>query len=155
MAIAKFMTSDAQCISASSSITTAAQRLRDLDVGALPVCEGDRLVGIVTGRDLAVRGLAEDLSPATTPVREVMTPEVIFAFEDQDVKVATTIMGKHRIRRLPIMNRQKQLVGIVTLGDIAQKSEGTDLCGRTLKGISRPVPHFGGSLLRLLAFKHA
>jgi predicted transcriptional regulator len=99
-----------------SSIQEAAQQMRSLDVGVLPVFEGDRLVGMLTDRDLAVRATAEGKDPKTTTVQEAMTPDVAYCFEDQDIEEAGQIMKENQIRRLPILNRKKLLVGMSPLG---------------------------------------
>ena len=138
MTISEIMTADAQCIDPDTTLTDAAKRLRDLDVGALPVCENDRVVGMITDRDLAVRGMAEECSPDMTTVRDIMTSGIVYAYDDQDVEAAAQIMERRQIRRLPIMNRSKRLVGIVSLGDIAEECAEPALCGRALKGISHP-----------------
>jgi CBS domain-containing protein len=111
--------------------------MRSLDVGVLPVCDGDRLVGMLTDRDLTIRAVAEGRDPKITTVEEVMTPEVAYCFEDQDIEEAERVMEKHQIRRLPVLNREKRLVGIVSLGDFATKDDETR-AGETLERVSEP-----------------
>ena len=110
--------------------------MRDEDIGALPVGENDRLIGMVTDRDIAVRGVAEDRAPETTTVRDVMSEKVYYCFEDDDVEDAARCMAENQVRRLPILNRDKRLTGIVSLADIAQTGEE---CEKTaLEGVSEP-----------------
>src|SRR5262249_16280127 len=119
------------------TIQEAADKMKDFDVGPLPVCEGDRLVGLVTDRDIAVRATAEGFDPWTTKVREVMTPGGIFCFEDQDAAEAARLMKDKQVRRLVVLNRDKRLVGIVTLGDLAVETD-EEVAGNTLEGVSQP-----------------
>jgi Mg/Co/Ni transporter MgtE len=100
----------------------------------LPVCNGDRLVGMLTDRDLTIRAVAEG---RRSKITTVMTPEVAYCFEDQDIEEAERVMEKHQIRRLPVLNREKRLVGIVSLGDFATKDDETR-AGETLERVSEP-----------------
>ena len=136
MQIKEIMTSDPELIDPDASIRKAAKRMRDEDIGALPVGENDRLIGMVTDRDIAVRGVAEDRAPETTTVRDVMSEKVYYCFEDDDVEDAARCMAENQVRRLPILNRDKRLTGIVSLADIAQTGEE---CEKTaLEGVSEP-----------------
>ena len=107
-----------------------------MPVGVLPVGEGDRLVGMVTDRDVAVGVVAEGRDPAGTKVREIMTPEVRYVFEDEDLSHIADNMADQQVRRLPVVNRDKRLVGVLSLGDLA-KTMGPQFAGRALAGISR------------------
>jgi len=141
MQVGDVMTRGVECIRPSDSIATAAERMRDLDVGALPVCgENDRLAGMVTDRDITIRGTASCCGPAETTVEEVMTPNIVFCFEDQDIEEATRLMEEHQIRRLPVLNRDKRLVGILSLGDVAIETHDEHLAGSALEAISEPAP---------------
>jgi CBS domain-containing protein len=111
MQVNDIMTQYVEVISPELSIQEAAQQMRSLDVGVLPVCNGDRLVGMLTDRDLTIRAVAEGRDPKITTVEEVMTPEVAYFFEDQDIEEAERVMEKHQIRRLPVLNREQRLVG--------------------------------------------
>jgi len=114
--------------------------MRDLDVGLLPVCgDNNRLAGMITDRDVTVRAVAEGLDPKATHVEQVMTPDVMYCFEDQDVTEAAGLMKKEQIRRLVVLNRDKRLVGVVSLGDLATKTGDDDLSGETLEEISEPA----------------
>lgn len=134
------MTPHAQCVSPDTCLADAARQMRELDVGALPICDNDRLAGIVTDRDLAIRGVAEGCDPHATPVRAVMSPHLAYIFDDQEVEEAARLMEVKQIRRLPVLNRAKRLVGIISLGDIAVET-GVALSGEALKEISQPLHH--------------
>jgi CBS domain-containing protein len=136
MKIIEIMTREPELIGPEVSIKDAAKRMKDEDIGALPVGENDRLIGMVTDRDIATRGVAEGRAPETTPVRDVMSEKVAYCFEDDDIEDAARSMAEHQVRRLPILNRDKRLTGIVSLGDIAQTGEE---CEKTaLEGVSEP-----------------
>jgi CBS domain-containing protein len=133
------MTRGAECTRPDASLADAAQRMKTLDVGALPVCDSDHLVGMVTDRDITVRATAEACDPSSTRIREVMTPDVVHCFEDEAVDEAVRLMEDHQIRRLPVVNQNKRLVGIVSLGDIAVKSGDDQLSGAALEQVSEPA----------------
>ena len=124
MKVAKAMTADVQIASPSQTIKEAARTMGQLDAGSLPVGENDRLVGMITDRDIAVRAVAQGLGP-DTPVRKVMSAEVKYCFEDEDIGEVADNMGEIKVRRLPVLNRSKRLVGIVSLGDIARADNGS------------------------------
>jgi CBS domain-containing protein len=113
------MTKDVRVISPKQSIREAAQTMLDIDAGVLPVGENDKLVGMITDRDIAVRGVALGKGPDVS-VGDVMTTDVKYCFDDQDVDEVTQNMGDNQVRRLPVVNREKPLVGILWLGDVAQ-----------------------------------
>jgi CBS domain-containing protein len=140
--ISEVMTPHARCIGPESTLVDAARQMRELDVGSLPICENDRLAGMVTDRDLVLRGVGEGLDPRSTPVRAVMSPGIVYIFEDQDVEEAARLMEVKQIRRLPVLNRDKRLVGIVSLGDLAVGA-GSVLSGEALQEISQPLHHAG------------
>jgi CBS domain-containing protein len=142
MLVKDVMTRGAECVSPTTTLADAATRMKELDVGPLPVCENDRLVGIITDRDITVRATAEAFPPRLGQVRDVMTPDVVYCFEDQDVQEAAGLMQQHQIRRLVVLNRDKRLVGIVSLGDLAVETGDDQLAGRTLEQVSEPaMPH--------------
>jgi CBS domain-containing protein len=136
MLICDVMTRDVEILNPKQTIKEAAHLMAQLDVGAMPVADGDRLVGMITDRDIAVRAVAEGRSPETQ-VRDVMTKEVKYCFEDEEVEEVTDNMADIKLRRLPVLTRQKRLVGIVSLGDIALV-DGPDHVGTALCGISEP-----------------
>jgi CBS domain-containing protein len=135
MRVSEAMSRDVQIAAPNQSILDVARQMADLDVGALPVGENDRLVGLITDRDIVVRAVANGRG-ADTPVREIMSAEVKYCFEDQSVEEVCRNMGDIQVRRLPVLNRDKRLVGIISLGDLAI---GTDEpASAALRGISRP-----------------
>jgi CBS domain-containing protein len=108
------------------------------DAGVLPVGEDDRLIGMITDRDIALRVAAEGKDPAKVKVREAMTPEVRYVFEDEPVQHVAESMAEQQVHRLPVMNREKRLVGIVSIGDIASEHTGApEVVGDALAGVSR------------------
>jgi CBS domain-containing protein len=132
------MTRNVEVVHPEDTLWEAAQKMAALDVGMLPVCNGDQLVGMLTDRDITVRATAEGRDPKTTRVHEVMTPEVVHVFEDDDVSEAARIMTEQQIRRLVVLNRSKKLAGIISLGDLAVHSGDTHQAGQTLEGVSEP-----------------
>lgn len=140
MQVQEIMTSHVECIRPQDTIMHAAELMRDKDIGSLPVCgNDDRLAGMVTDRDITIRGTAACCEPDKTRVSDVMSQEITYCFEDQDVAEVAHIMEEKQIRRLVVLNRDKRLVGIVSLGDLATKSHDTELSGETLEQISEPV----------------
>ena len=113
--------------------------MKAFDVGMLPVCENDRLIGTITDRDIVVRALAEGLNPSATTVREVMTPEIAYCFEDQTISEAAGVMEQRQVRRLPVLNREQHLVGIVSVGDLAVRTHKDKLAGHVLEKVCEPV----------------
>jgi len=138
MQVKDIMTRDVEIVRRDTLLTDAADRMRGRDLGMLPVCDGDTLVGIVTDRDITVRATANRLHPELVRCQDVMTPKVVFCFEDQEVDEAGTIMQDHKIRRLPVVNRQRRLVGIISIGDIAVGTGDTKLSGVTVQEVSAP-----------------
>jgi CBS domain-containing protein len=122
MKVSKCMTRDVQVVKPTDSIRDAARMMAEIDAGALPVAQDDRLVGMITDRDIAVRAVAEGKSPDTA-IRDVMSREVLYCFDDQELKDIARNMGEMKVRRLPVVTREKRLVGIVSLGDLALKEE--------------------------------
>ena len=113
------MSKDVRIASPTQLIRDAAQTMKEIDAGFLPVGEDDRLVGMITDRDIAIRAVAEGKGP-DTPVRDVMTTEVIYCFEDEDLDAASAKMGDLQVRRLPVLNANKRLIGIIlTRGHLA------------------------------------
>ena len=137
MKIMEIMTRDPELIDPDTSIRDAAKRMKDEDIGALPVGENDRLIGMVTDRDIAMRGVAEGRAPETTPVRDVMSEKILYCFEDDSVESVLKNMGDNQVRRLPVMSREKRLVGVVSLGDLSTRVK-ERYAGEALEEISRP-----------------
>lgn len=132
------MTRGVETATPDSTIAEVARRMRDLDVGSLPVTEGSRLLGIVTDRDLSVRATAAARDANTTKVREVMSPELAWIFDDEPADAAARVMRERQIRRLPVLDRSDRLVGVVALADLATDLGDDRLKGSTLEGISQP-----------------
>jgi CBS domain-containing protein len=130
------MTRDVEVVDPDASILDAARRMKRLDVGPLPVCDGERLLGVITDRDITVRGVADARDPDRTKVREIMTLDVEYCFEDEDVAQAARIMQEAQIRRLLVVDREKHLVGIVALKDLALEAGDRKLVGETVERIS-------------------
>jgi CBS domain-containing protein len=133
------MTRGVETAAPDATIVDVARRMRDLDVGSLPVCDGTRLIGIVTDRDLSVRATASGKDPNTTRVREVMSPEIAWVFDDEPADAAARVMRERQIRRLPVLDRSDRLVGVVALGDLATDLGDDKLKGSTLEDISQPT----------------
>ncbi len=140
MLVNDVMTADVECARPNDTIAAAAARMRDLDVGALPVCgANERLVGMITDRDITIRATARCCDPAHTKVSEVMTHDISYCYEDEEVSQAAWQMMEERVRRLPVLSRDKQLVGVVSLGDLAVDGD-QQLAGQALEAISEQ-PH--------------
>jgi CBS domain-containing protein len=136
MQVKAIMTSEVDLIDPEASVRAVAQKMRDDDVGAVPVAENDKLVGMVTDRDIVLRAVAEGADMGSYTARQVMSPNVLYCFDDQFPEEVLQNMRENQVRRLPVLNRDKRLVGMVSLGDLAQHSPAA-LAGEALKGISR------------------
>jgi CBS domain-containing protein len=139
MNVGTICTHEPKCINPTASLVEAAQQMKLMDVGMIPVCENEKLVGSLTDRDITIRAVAQDLDPRITTVRAVMTPGVIYCFEDQTAEEAAEIMEDKKIRRLPVLNREKRLVGILSLGDLAVRTGQELLVGQVLERVSEPA----------------
>jgi CBS domain-containing protein len=135
--VADVMTRDVRVVSPKDSIQRAAQCMDELNVGVVPVCDGSKLLGMVTDRDITVRGVAAG-KMADSPVTEVMSEHVRWCYEDQDIDEVMDEMRDAQIRRLPVVDHDKKLVGIVSLGDLADRGSDDKRVGETLKDISTP-----------------
>jgi CBS domain-containing protein len=122
--VSEIMTSDVQVVEPEDSLRRAASLMQECDVGALPVCAGGRLLGMLTDRDITVRGVAEGLDPDEACVSDVMTEDLQYCTEDQDTEEVLQIMGDKQLRRLPVIDENKKLVGIVALADLALRHPG-------------------------------
>lgn len=140
MKVSEAMTHDVRLVRPDQTLRSAARLMAEMDIGALPVQENDRLVGMITDRDIAVRGMAEGLGPDAL-VSEVMTLDVKYCYDDQSIDQVTRNMADIQVRRLPVVNREKRLVGILSLGDVACEDSTVDEAGIALSGVSQP----GGS----------
>ena len=136
MRVSDTMSRDVQVARPEDTIARAAEIMVTHDAGVLPVGDGERLVGMITDRDIAVRAVAAGKGPET-PVREVMSRDVKYCFEDQELEVVARNMGEVQLRRLPVVDRAKRLVGIVSIGDVAAVCPGKT-AARALMGVTRP-----------------
>jgi CBS domain-containing protein len=132
------MTREVTTIAPSASIEQAAHMMKALNVGVLPVWDGTQLVGMLTDRDIVIRVVAEQLSPGETTVGDAMTADATYCYEDQTVEQAVRVMAGRQIRRLPILSRDETLVGVVSLGDVALRSDEPSAAMRGLQGVSQP-----------------
>lgn len=139
MQVRDVMTRGVETIDGSATIEEAAARMRNLNVGPLPVVDGGRLIGMVTDRDITVRATAQGLDPKTTRVRDVMTQDAYCTYENADLEEARRIMEEQQIRRLPVLSQDHQLVGIITLGDLAVDTDDDERSGELLAHISEPA----------------
>jgi CBS domain-containing protein len=133
------MTRNPEVVTPTATLEEAARKMDQLDVGPLPVCENDRLVGMVTDRDITVRATSAGKDPRSTPVAEAMTRDLVYCFEDQDVRDAARMMEDKQIRRVPILSREHRLVGIVSLGDVATSGRDDRMTGEVLERVSEPA----------------
>jgi len=137
MLVKEAMTSDVELASPTHTIRQAALLMGKTDCGSLPVADKDSLIGMITDRDIAIRAVAAGKGPSTL-VREIMSAEVLYCFDDQDLDEVCRNISDIKVRRLPVMNREKRLVGILSLGDMARKANGSDKAAEALKAISQP-----------------
>jgi CBS domain-containing protein len=140
MLVKEVMTEGVACLQPTDSLAYAAERMRELDIGSLPICgDQDMLVGMITDRDITIRATAAGFDANATCVRDVMTPKVVFCFEDQSIEEAASLMEENQVRRLLVLNRDKRLIGIVSLGDLAVKAHDDHLTGEALERVSEPA----------------
>jgi len=135
--VADVMSSHVRLANPEDTVQHATRMMREADTGVLPVGENDRLVGIVTDRDVALRVAAEGKDPARTKVREVMTQDMKYVFEDEDLSHVAENMAEQQVRRLPVVNRDKRIVGVISVGDLARASRSGNYAGRAMHGITR------------------
>ena len=137
MKVKDIMSTQVESVRPDASIQEAAQKMRSLDVGALPVLDGQDLKGMVTDRDITIRATAEGRDPKTTTVREVLSPELVSISEDQALEDAARLMQEQQVRRLPVLSGDQRLVGIVALADVAVEG-GKKEVTRTVQEVSKP-----------------
>jgi CBS domain-containing protein len=138
MKLSEIMTRDVAIIQPDDSLQTAAKMMRDLNIGFLPVCDGETLIGVLSDRDITVRALAEGMDVNIMLGRDLMTVPAVYCFEDQDVSEAAQIMAENQIRRLVILGRENnRVVGVLSLGDLA-RHETADRSGQVLQRVSQP-----------------
>jgi CBS domain-containing protein len=138
--VKEVMTRDVEVVAPTARLDKAAEKMRALNIGSLPVCDGERVVGMLTDRDIAVRSTAESQHPRTVTVRDVMTPDAMYCFEDQDVAEAAEVMKQHEIRRLVVLDQDKRLAGVVTIDDLAVVAGAERLAGEVVRKAAQPTP---------------
>jgi CBS domain-containing protein len=141
MRISEAMTRDVRICTPSQTIREVARTMGEIDAGAMPVGENDRLIGMITDRDITVRAVAQGKGP-DTPVREIMSEHVEYCYDDEDLGRVAQGMAEARVRRLPVVNREKRLVGILSLGDVARKEAQPNVVAEAVAEVSTPGgPH--------------
>src|SRR6266481_237014 len=136
MKVKDVMTHKVECVRPDATLQEAATKMKSFDVGPIPVCEGDRVMGMVTDRDIVVRGVADGRDPRTTPVQEIMTRDLVVAREDDDVKDAARLMKEHQVRRIIVLTRDDRLAGIVSMKDLAVDTGDKKMAGDVLEKVS-------------------
>lgn len=139
MKLNEIMTRNVQVVDPSTTLEEAASLMKSLDVGGLPICDGEKLLGFVTDRDITLRAVAEGEDPSVCKVSDIMSSGVQYCFEGDEVEEAARLMKENQIRRLLVLDDDKKLVGIVSLGDIATESHGEGSPGEVLERISEPA----------------
>lgn len=130
------MTQNPEIISPETTLKKAAEKMRDQDIGFLPIGENDRLIGVITDRDLAIRGVAEGKDPNKSTVRDVITDEIRYCMENDTLDKVADMMSNLKIRRLAVLNDNKRIVGVISLGDVATKSQDAKLTGKVTEDVS-------------------
>jgi CBS domain-containing protein len=139
MKLKEIMTKEVETVSPKDTLKEAAQKMRVRDIGFLPVSDGDKVLGVVTDRDLILRAIAEGMDPKTRIGNDFITTPIVYCFDDQDVDEAAKLMEEHQIRRLIILNRaDNRLAGVVSLGDIATKGK-EKTSAKVLQSVSEPT----------------
>jgi CBS domain-containing protein len=134
MKVREIMTSNVECLAPEATLKEVAEEMKSLDVGFIPICENDRLVGTVTDRDIVIRGVADGVDVNTSKAQDLMSREIIYVFEDDDLKTVAERMREKEVRRILILDKTKRLVGVVSIGDIAKVEE--KVSGKTLRDIA-------------------
>jgi CBS domain-containing protein len=137
MQVQEIMSHHVELIDPNATVRDVARKMRAEDIGALPIGENDRLIGMVTDRDIVMRAVAEDKNGGKVTAREVMSEGIFWCFEDEDVERAAELMAEHQVRRLPVVNRDKRLVGMIALADLGRS--GNKAAGKTLGAITEPT----------------
>ena len=137
MKIRDVMTTGVELVNPDTSLQEAARKMRETDTGFLPVGENDRLIGTLTDRDITIRAVAEGQDPKSAKVRDAMSEDLVYVFEDAEAAEAADLMSQRQIRRLPVLSQDKRLVGVVSLGDLATRTPDDDVVGQTVQDISQ------------------
>jgi len=130
------MSTNPEIISPQTTLKQAAEKMRDQDIGFLPVGENDRLIGVITDRDIVIRGMADGIDLLNASARDVMTDKIQYCFETDDLDKIAEMMSKLKIRRLAVLNENKRITGIISLGDVATKSQDNKLTGKITEEVS-------------------
>ena len=139
MQIREVMTAKVSVAKPDTSVSDVAKKMRDEDIGSVPVAEGDKLIGMMTDRDIVTRGVAETSDLSRIRARDVMSPKILYCFDNDTVADVLVNMREQQVRRLPVVNAEKRLVGVVSIGDLSQSE--AQRAGDALRGISQPVHH--------------
>jgi len=139
MLLKEIMTHNVEVVSPGDTLEQAARKMQELNVGPMPVCEGNRVVGMLTDRDITVRATAAGCDPKATLVADAMTQDIIACYDDQDVRDAARLMKEKQVRRLLVLSRANDLVGIVSLGDLATEAGDPGQPGEVLQKVSEPA----------------
>lgn len=137
MQIAQVMTRHVQLVNPATKLKDAATMMRENDIGFLPVGDNDRLIGTLTDRDIVCRSVAMGPDPNVATVRDAMSEDILYCYEDEDTNEAANLMAEHQVRRMPVLNREKRLVGILSLGDLAVETPDSDIIGQTVEDVSK------------------
>ena len=138
MQVKEIMTTNFEMINSSEQITEAAKKMKTLNVGVLPVKEGNKIIGMITDRDIVIRALAENKDLGNVMIKDVMSTEIARCSSEDSIEDAANIMKEKKLRRLIVLDNENIPVGIVSLGDIAAKAESEQLAGQTLEAVSQP-----------------
>jgi CBS domain-containing protein len=136
MKISEVMTPRVEWLEAGASLQEAARRMKERNIGFLPVFQGDQMVGVLTDRDIVVRAIAQGKDPATTTVAEIMSPRVVWCFDDEDIDHVERLLKSRQIHRLPVLDRQRRLVGVVSLSDLAVRGADEHLVAQVLERVA-------------------
>ncbi|HYR41778.1 MAG TPA: CBS domain-containing protein [Terriglobia bacterium] len=134
MKVREIMTTNVECVAPDTGVLELAGKMKTLDIGFIPICENDRLAGTVTDRDIVIRGIAGGKNISTSKANDIMTKDIFWCFDDEDVKDVARRMSEKEVRRMLILNREKRLVGVVSIGDISRVEEKES--GKALKNIT-------------------
>ena len=138
MKLKDLMTKNVEVVQTDATVQEAAAKMRDVNVGAIPVVNGKEVVGIITDRDIVLRATAAGRDPTNTRVKDIMTDRLLFVFEDQDIQEAAKLMSENQVRRVPVVDQQNHLVGIVSLGDFSVDVKDDKFSTKILEDVSRP-----------------
>jgi CBS domain-containing protein len=139
MKVREIMSSPVKQISSSAMVSEAADKMKTFDVGALPILEDNKIVGMLTDRDIVVRTIAMDMDPKMTVIKDIFTPEVLCCFEEDDISTAAKIMEDNQVRRLVVLDNEKTVVGMISLGDLALKTSNDHLAYEILERVCEPA----------------